>query len=749
MGVNKRKSSITVKWKTILVSSILASSLVFAGFPAFGEAVSIKDLDQSSSYAREAISGLAGKNILTGDSHGNNRDDILALPSKDKELTPEEIAAFGKSVVMVQTYDEAGEPVSRGSAFAVAKGLFLTNYYVLEGADRYSITDSSGKTHEIQGIAKYDPDLGLAIIKAKEPLDLAPLNAGTKNNVEKADGIAVIDGLNGQQNTISRGIVSGIRSFEYGAKGRMDILQITAPLTENSFGGALLDRKGKVIGVVSSMSEDGNLKFAVAIDHAMDWIRELQGETFEDIEVLDMRKITAGYLDVSDEGIKALIYKAFRAMEERDIYAYMSTVDPLSPLYKQTQEEMGKVLALHNFDFDILELDVVEKDFGSAEVDVVYTIRRVGMQEADSLRIYGQYSLLKYNGQWRIYLSSELLQQYSKEIRYDTGIGGITKEEALWAYEETTGNQPPAVNINGTALRFEVTDSVLHPAKPVIYFSDMQARKVYSYNYATGQTKETGFSLPPESIAFAGDELYVALLKGEHSPYGSGNGQEGAIAVIDSETLQIKAQVDVAIDPFDIVPGRDGYIYVTSGSGTHTQLKSYSRETLKEVSSTGINGESYAALHPTRDIIYTTNNTSPMDIIRYNISLGKFTDPVYPGGLDSPYQGNYDIGRKFIFSPDGNYLISSAGTIFSTGSGNFGYHSAIGREFTDIAFSSDSKRFFTGVKGGLIYEYTYPDLKPANTYKVQGEIVRLFCRDSRVLAVTKAGGRYYLETVEY
>ncbi len=677
----------------------------------------------------------------------HNKDDITILPSKDGELTSAQIAALEKGTVTIRAYDEAGVPVSTGSGFAVAKGLFLTSYHLLEGARTYTITDSSGKAYDVLGIVKYDPDVNLAVIKTKELTDIPALKMGTKSSAEKADRIAVISNPQGQQNLVSQGIVSGIRKFRYGENGSADILQITASLSGDRIGGPLCDMKGKVIGVADSISADGNLKFAVAIDHALGWIQELQGKSFESIKVLDMSQVTAGYLDTSDESIKALIYKSFRALEEKDINAYMTTVHPLAPGYKLTKEEMGKILKLYDFDFDILELDILQKQTDKAEVELVYTIKRLDMQETDTLRVYGDYLLQKRNGEWKIYLASELVNEYPKETRYDTGIGAITKEEALWAYEEATKNTPQEGNINGTALKFTVTDSIIHPDKPVIFFSDKTTKKVYAYNYATGQTKEAGFTLPPESIALAGNEIYVALLKGEHSPYWFTDDQKGAIAILDSETLQIKEQFDIAIDPYAIVAGKDGYIYVTSGSGQHTQLKSYSRTTLKEAASTGVDAESYALLHPTKNIIYTTNNSSPMDMVMYNISQGKFTDPAYPGGVDSPYHGDYDVGKRFIFSPDGNYLINSAGTVFSTGSGLLGYYNTLGREFTDIVFAPDGKSFFTGIKGGLIYEYTYPGFKPTNTYKVQGEIVRLYCRGNQLMAVTKANNKYYIETV--
>lgn len=179
--------------------------------------------------------------------------------------------------------------------------------------------------------------------------------------------------------------------------------------------------------------------------------------------------------------------------------------------------------------------------------------------------------------------------------------------------------------MRGTRLDFQVKDSIMHPTKPVIYFSDMHGKKVYAYDYVTKTVTEAAFTLTPESIAFANDEIYVALLKGNHSPYWFDETHKGAIAILDSSTLKMKEQFDIAIDPYDIVVGRDGYIYVPSGSGQWTNIKSYSRQSKQEVASSNIRNASIAELHPTVDKIYTiTTDISPRDISAYNISEGKF-----------------------------------------------------------------------------------------------------------------------------
>ena len=50
-----------------------------------------------------------------------------------------------------------------------------------------------------------------------------------------------------------------------------------------------------------------------------------------------MSQAIDAYLNVSDEGIKDIICKAFRALEE-DIDAYIDTIHKFSPNYKSIRE---------------------------------------------------------------------------------------------------------------------------------------------------------------------------------------------------------------------------------------------------------------------------------------------------------------------------------------------------------------------------------------------------------------------------
>lgn len=76
----------------------------------------------------------------------------------------------------------------------------------------------------------------------------------------------------GFENTISDGLISGIREI-----ADFKLLQITAPVSPGSSGGALFNMKGEVIGITSIGSQWNaqNLNFAIPINTLKILVREI------------------------------------------------------------------------------------------------------------------------------------------------------------------------------------------------------------------------------------------------------------------------------------------------------------------------------------------------------------------------------------------------------------------------------------------------------------------------------------------
>lgn len=167
------------------------------------------------------------------------------------------------SIFRVVTKGVTGEPLALGSAVAVGLDLLVTNYHVVRGAS--SIEISNGDRSDSADVVAFDEDRDLALLHSGG-LTLSPLKLG-KRLPKPGEKIFTLGNPKGLDLTLSDGIVSSIRAY----KGDQAI-QITAPISPGSSGGALLSVAGEVLGITTfQMIEGQNLNFAIPAK----WVSEL------------------------------------------------------------------------------------------------------------------------------------------------------------------------------------------------------------------------------------------------------------------------------------------------------------------------------------------------------------------------------------------------------------------------------------------------------------------------------------------
>ncbi|MBE6066990.1 MAG: hypothetical protein E7211_04690 [Clostridium lundense] len=294
-------------------------------------------------------------------------------------------------------------------------------------------------------------------------------------------------------------------------------------------------------------------------------------------------------------------------------------------------------------------------------------------------------------------------------------------------------------------LNFTPTHSIIHPSKPILYFTDMAGKKVYSINYETGETKSIQFDLPVERITFANDEIYVTVLKTGHKQYlPTSENATGAVAIIDANNFTLKNRFDVDIDPFDIAVDSQNFIYLSNGINYALEAKSYSRDTKSKVDSIYMSERSYIQFNPKNDKIYSIAGT----MTAYKIDNGEFLGDGYD---DSPHYGHYKLLPKFRISPDGKYIFNTSGVIFKSTDSKYDdmtYVTSLNSEFFDIAFDVEHNKFYTAVKGNKIAVYNYNDFNVLKYYYAPGTVDSLFFQDDDLIAVSKdSKNRYFIQSV--
>ena len=128
--------------------------------------------------------------------------------------------------------------------------------------------DTAYKTEEL---IKYNSVLDLAVIRIDRQLQPLPIYQGRKPLVRGQKVVAIGSPL-GFFNTVSDGIISGFRKID-----NVDMIQFTAPISNGSSGGAVLNMQGEVVGIVTLGFDEGqNINLAVGYEFIHGFVRGFQ-----------------------------------------------------------------------------------------------------------------------------------------------------------------------------------------------------------------------------------------------------------------------------------------------------------------------------------------------------------------------------------------------------------------------------------------------------------------------------------------
>ena len=197
---------------------------------------------------------------------------------------------YADSVVYIANYK--GKSV--GAGFLIDRaGIILTNWHVVEGAKEVAvwIKPKDGSLNEEVLFEDIDPYLGyvaaiailpdLALIKVGGfPKNIKVVsNFGSIKDIGMGDQVYAIGHPEGLPWTFTIGNVSQIRpnhkwTYEDGSKHEADLIQTQTPISPGNSGGPLFDGDGKLLGINTLQAGGQNLNFAVAVEHARNFINK-------------------------------------------------------------------------------------------------------------------------------------------------------------------------------------------------------------------------------------------------------------------------------------------------------------------------------------------------------------------------------------------------------------------------------------------------------------------------------------------
>jgi S1-C subfamily serine protease len=187
-------------------------------------------------------------------------------------------------------------PVSTGTAWPVAAGYAVTNHHIIDGKRQVRLINKRGDELHAEVIAS-DPANDIALLRLTGASRLPPALPLSSHGAYLGTSVFTIGfpriDVMGKSPKLSHGIVSGVN----GLRDDPNSYQISVPIQQGNSGGPLLNMRGEVVGMITSMlgeigPDDGpaqavpNISYALKIDVIREFMARIPGPT-DDIDELD------------------------------------------------------------------------------------------------------------------------------------------------------------------------------------------------------------------------------------------------------------------------------------------------------------------------------------------------------------------------------------------------------------------------------------------------------------------------------
>ena len=254
---------------TMLISTLLGAFLggAFSARPSGGSSETSQDDNREprndSDLSQLSLSDATGSEMTISEIVDKNADAVVEI------------------LVSGTTQDYFGQmQVTEGAGSGVivtADGYIVTNYHVIQGANKVQVTLHDGSTYPAVIIGGVDEN-DIAVIKINAT-GLTVAEFGDSSKVKVGDTAVAIGNPLGQLGgTATTGIISALdRTLTI--EGRtMTLMQTDAAINGGNSGGGLFNSKGELIGIVDAKSSGvgiEGLAFAIPINTVADIINDL------------------------------------------------------------------------------------------------------------------------------------------------------------------------------------------------------------------------------------------------------------------------------------------------------------------------------------------------------------------------------------------------------------------------------------------------------------------------------------------
>jgi S1-C subfamily serine protease len=204
---------------------------------------------------------VPGPQPLTQQDVNDSVARALAAITPGPALSEIAYQAVQPSLVVIQTTEPPGADGKAGAGLGSgvvidAAGDIMTSLHVVATATDIQVTFADG-TRSGGMVVVRKPETDIAVLRATRPPSvLVPATLGNPNAVRVGDEVFAVGNPFGLAGSMSAGVVSGLgRSFEVPATHQTltGLIQVDAAVNPGNSGGPLVDRDGRVIGIVAAL----------------------------------------------------------------------------------------------------------------------------------------------------------------------------------------------------------------------------------------------------------------------------------------------------------------------------------------------------------------------------------------------------------------------------------------------------------------------------------------------------------------
>jgi len=197
-----------------------------------------------------------------------------------------------------------------GSGVVVTKdGYILTNNHVVDGAKEVKVTMEDGHEYTAKVIGR-DPKSDLAVVKIDaNNLPIVPM--ADSDAVQVGDVVLAVGNPFGVGQTVTQGIVSAIDRGNMGIEAYENFIQTDAAINPGNSGGALVDIKGRLVGINTAILSRSGGSQGVGFAIPANLARTVMESLVQDGHV------TRGYLGVMIQNITPALAEEFKLKDTK------------------------------------------------------------------------------------------------------------------------------------------------------------------------------------------------------------------------------------------------------------------------------------------------------------------------------------------------------------------------------------------------------------------------------------------------